>query len=80
MLSVGTLLQCHQPVATAAVGHVVPEVTGFHAVLSNVAPCRKIEEEDTIQGHSKQCISKPTILIFCNHLSQLIRVKSLPFL
>jgi len=42
VLPVGALLQRRQPVAAAAVGHVVPEVTGLHAVLSDVAPWRGV--------------------------------------
>lgn len=41
MLPVGALLQCHQTVATATVRHVVPEVTGLHTVLSDVAPWKQ---------------------------------------
>lgn len=39
VLTIGVLLQCHQSVATATVRYVIPEVTGFHAVLSDMTPC-----------------------------------------
>jgi len=34
------LLQGHQAVATGTVGHVIPEVTGLHAVLPHMASWR----------------------------------------
>lgn len=34
----GSLLQGLQPVSTSTIRHVVPEVAGLHAVLSDVAP------------------------------------------
>lgn len=40
VLAIGTLLQCHQPITTTAVGNVVPKVAGLHAVLPYVAPWR----------------------------------------
>lgn len=48
VLPVGTLLQRHQPVATATVGHVIPEITGLHAVLSDMASWRR--KENTLTG------------------------------
>lgn len=51
MLAVGALLQCHQSVTAAAIGHVIPEVTGLHAVLSDVVTWRhKVRNHVVKQG------------------------------
>ena len=51
------LLQGLEPVSTAAVRHVVPEVAGLHAVLPAVTPCHpgsgaRKEENEKVNFHS----------------------------
>lgn len=57
VLPVGSLLQCHQSVTAAAVGHIIPEVTGLHAVLSDMAPWRQKGRNDVVQFHMKHSVT-----------------------